>query len=126
MAPKRQFPARLPWGGYGSPCGNLPLQRRYAERHAEDPRAFPPVDVTFPGLADCRECDMCGGCETHEGCATDWDHLTWFLRFASPGEDTCGETGTVGGRPGHVCALPPGHGGEWHQDRRGNGWRTVA
>ena len=117
------YDVRLPWGGYGSPCGNLPLQRRYAERHADDPRNHPPVAVDFPGLADCQECDMCGGCETHDRCATDWDHLTWFLRFASPGEDPCGQTGTVGGRTGHVCALPPGHGGEWHQDRRGNGWQ---
>jgi hypothetical protein len=113
-----------PFGGYGSPCGNLPLQRRYAELHAEDPHALPPVYVDFPDLTDCRECDMCGGCEIHEGCATDWNHLTWFMRFASPGEDACGAEGGPAGRSGHACALPLGHGGCSHQDRRGNGWLT--
>jgi hypothetical protein len=81
--------------------------------------------VSFPDLADCRECEMCGGCEVHEGCTTDLNHIGWFLRFASPGERACGDTGTLSGRS-TVCALQAGHGGEWHQERGGAGWRIAG
>jgi hypothetical protein len=77
-------------------------------------------------LDGCRECLMCGGCEVHEGCATDWNHITWHFRFASPGEVSCGATGMVAGRSGYICALPPDHGGGWHQARGGDGWRTAS
>jgi hypothetical protein len=117
----RRYDPELPFGGLGSECGNLSLQRRLAELHAEDSRNLPAVDVSFPELADCRECDMCGGCETHEGCATDWNHITWLMGFASPGEPVCGAQGGPADRTNHVCALPPHH--NWHHmDRRGNGW----
>jgi hypothetical protein len=116
-----RYDPALPFGGYGSPCGNLALQRRRAEMHAEDSRNLPAVAVDFPDLADCQECDMCGGCETHGNCATDWNHLTWFMEFASPGEKTCRAAGGPAGRTGHACALPWPHNG-WHRDKRGNGW----
>jgi hypothetical protein len=113
-----------PWGGYGSPCGDLRLQRSRAEQHALYPCTPAPVDVSFPDLADCRECDMCRGCEVHDDCATDWNHITWFAQFAGPGEPACDSSGAPGGRPPKPCALPAGHGGDWHRDRRGNGWPT--
>lgn len=114
----------LPFGGYGSDCGNLWLQRRRAELHAEDPRNLQPVFVDFPDLADCRECDMCGGCETHEGCLTDLNHIEWFMVFASPGEAVCGAEGVLHGR-NYTCALPAGHGDDWHTARTGDGWPVV-
>jgi hypothetical protein len=112
----------LPWGGSGSPCGDLRMQRRRVQWHAMYPLTAPPVSIEFPELADCRECLMCGGCETHEGCAADWNHIAWHARFASPGEPECGARGTLArGAPG-VCALTAGHDGEWHQRRDGAGW----
>lgn len=114
----------LPFGGDGSDCGNLWLQRRRAAAHAEDPRHLPGVFVDFPDLADCRECDMCGGCETHQGCLTDLSHIEWRMVFASPGEPVCG---AVGGQHGYryVCALPADHDRDWHMCRRGNGWEVA-
>lgn len=75
-------------------------------------------------VADCRECDMCGGCETHEGCTTDLRHLDWFMQFASPGETPCGQPYTRHGTP-YICAKPAGHGGEWHMARTGDGWPNT-
>jgi hypothetical protein len=69
---------RLPFFGYGSPCGNLSLQRHRAALHAQDPRHVPPVFIDFPDLADCRECECCGGCETHEDCLTDIHHIEYW------------------------------------------------
>lgn len=77
-----------------------------------------------PALADCRECHMCGGCETHDGCATDWNHIVWFAQFASPGEPVCIATGAPQGRPARRCALPAGHCGGWHLAVDGSGWPT--
>lgn len=94
----------LPWSGYGSPCG--------------------PARVSFPELADCRECDMCGGCEAHEGCLTDLNHLDWFMQFASLGETSCGEVHAWHGTT-FVCAKPAGHGGQWHMARTGDGWPNA-
>jgi hypothetical protein len=113
----------IPWGGCGSPCGDLRMQRHREEWHALYPLTPPPVRVEFPGLADCRECPMCGGCETHEGCATDWNHIAWHAMFASPGEPECGDEGVVPGGQQATCALTRGHGGGWHQRRDGSGWR---
>ena len=115
----------LPWGGYGSPCGDLAAQRRHAVWHGRYPRTPAPVAITFPELADCRECLMCGGCEIHENCLTDWNHITWHARFASPGEPPCDERATVRGRDAQ-CALPAGHGGGWHMERDGNGWKAEG
>lgn len=110
----------LPFGGHGSPCGNLPLQRSRAAAHARDPRNLPGVDISFADLADCRECDMCGECETHQGCFSDLGHIGWYLRFASPGEPACG---AVEGP--QVCEMVAGHSGLWHQSRSGNGWKNA-
>lgn len=78
-------------------------------------------------LPDCRECDMCGGCEACDGCLHDFDHIAWFTRFASPGEPACNQMGTPQAcYPDRPCALPVNHDGTWHQDRRGNGWRTPT
>jgi hypothetical protein len=71
-------------------------------------------------LTTCRECLMCGGCEAHDGCLADFNHITWFTRFASPGEDACGAQGARDGR-NYACALPAGH-VWWHQARSGDGW----
>jgi hypothetical protein len=114
-----------PFGGYGSPCGDLALQRRRAAAHAGNPGNLPAVWAAFPDLADCAECDMCGGCETHEGCLTDLGHLDWFMQFASPGETPCGREHTRDGTP-YICAKPAGHGGEWHMARTGDGWPNTA
>ena len=74
---------------------------------------------------NCCECDMCGGCEVHEHCNEDFNHVVWFTRFASPGEPVCGAMGAPRGYPDRPCARPAGHGGEFHQDRRGNGWPML-
>lgn len=57
----------LPWGGFPSPCGR------------------PPLRVRFDQLADCRECDMCGG----------RDHLT---------ADQCGQFAVAALRLGQSLA----------------------
>ena len=97
----------LPWFGQGSPC--VRTNR---------------VNITFPEFADCRECDMCGGCETHGGCLTDLNHLDWFMQFASPGETPCGQDHAKRGIK-YVCAKPAGHGGAWHMARTGDGWPNA-
>lgn len=111
---------RLPFFGIGSDCGDLEIQRRRAVNFARG-IGVPPVSVSFPELADCRECDMCGGCETHEGCLTDLNHLDWFMQFASPGQTPCGQQHERHGIT-YTCALPDAHGGEWHMARTGDGW----
>lgn len=82
--------------------------------------------VPFPQLAGCRECDMCGACETHWGCLKDFDHIAWYAAFAADGEERCGARGgphprVVGDRV-HTCALPTGHETTWHRARDGNSW----
>ena len=117
---------RLPFFGVGSDCGNLYLQRRRAVLYAENPkRHLPPVFISFPELADCRECDMCGGCETHEGCLTDPSHIEFFMQFASLGETPCGQQHQRHGIT-YTCALPDQHAGEWHMARTGDGWPLTA
>lgn len=118
------YNAWLSWGGLrGSPCGDLAEQRERQALHARDPRYPASVHVSFPELADCRECPVCGDCETHQGCLTDLAHMEWHAQFASPGEPACVALGVIAGRSGFACALPIGHGGELHKDRLGNGWR---
>lgn len=68
----------------------------------------------------CRECAMCGGCETHDDCITDPLHIEWWLRFASPGEPVCGVT-----RDGVTCLLVAGHVSRWHQNPYENAWRVT-
>lgn len=99
--PTADYDPRLPWGGHGSPCV--------------------PSVIAFPDLADCRECLMCGGCEMHDECASDWNHITWFTQFASPGEPACKSRGTVAAIT-YECALPLEHGGGWHMAAGGSGW----
>ncbi len=89
--------------------------------HATDPRWPAAVWVSDADLADCRECGMCGGRLAHNDCLTDFAHLAWFAQFASPGETCCGAAGTVAGQR-FTCDLPPGHDGELHRDKMGNGW----
>jgi hypothetical protein len=115
------YDPHLPFGGLGSECGNLELQRRRDELHAQDPRIPAGVFIEFYELADCRECDMCGGCETHQGCVYKPSHIEWRMLFASPGELECGAQGIVDGR-WYVCGKIAGHGGRWHQCRRGRWW----
>lgn len=115
-----KYDVTVPWGGCGSPCGNLHLQRSRAANHAHDPRSLPGVEVSFVDLADCQECPMCGDCEVHGECATDWGHIVWLAQFASPGEPVCDGVGGL-----HLprrCALPAGHGGVMHHARTGDGW----
>lgn len=117
------YDLNLPWGGHGSPCGILHLQRSRAAKHAVDPRSLPGVEVSFVELADCQECQLCAGCEVHEGCTTDWAHIEWHARFASPGVAACGDMGDVfGGR--YLCALPADHKVTTHMARGGTGWPT--
>lgn len=80
-------------------------------------------------VADCAECELCGGCATHF-CYRDEKssalHMGWFVDFASPGEEECG---SVGGPPNLVpsqyqprpCQLPAGHKGK-HRARMGWSW----
>lgn len=114
----------LPWGGYGSPCGDLAAQRRREVWHGMYPQTPAPAAVTFPDLADCRECLMCGGCEIHDGCLADWNHIAWHTQFASPGEEPCGHQGATPQGRAARCALTAGHAGEWHMERGGAGWRA--
>lgn len=121
MAPSH----RPPFFDHSSPCANLGLQLRRAEQHIGYPATPPPVLVSVTDLANCTECDMCGGCETHEGCLTDLNHLDWFTRFASPGETPCAEQHVRHGYT-FTCALPAGHGQTWHQARTGDGWGVAS
>lgn len=110
-------------GAWSSPCANEALQQRRARLRAMDPygRGIASVFAPLIDLADCRECDMCGGCKTHEGCLTDLRHIEFFLQFATPGEAACGGRGEVGGEE-YACALPRGHRGGWHRARGGSSW----
>ena len=56
---------------------------------------------------NCCECDMCGGCEVHEHCNEDFNHVVWFTRFASPGEPVCGAMGAPRGYPDRPAPGPP-------------------
>ena len=69
---------------------------------------------------------MCSGCEIHDGCLADWNHITWHARFAAPGEPLCYAVGTVSSRGGYICELPGGHSEEWHQARDGAGWPRLS
>lgn len=105
----RRYDPRLPWGGVrGSPCGDPDLPHR--------------ITVSFADLADCSECPICGLCLIHDECHTGWDFLVWLAQFASPGEPACGEKGVIAARPGFSCELPLRHDGDFHKDKRGNGW----
>lgn len=84
-------------------------------------------------LDECTECELDGGCATHE-CYTDDSssvlHMDWFRDFASPGETECGSVGApenlvpsqYAPRP---CQLPTGHGGK-HRARTGWSWPLKA
>lgn len=83
-------------------------------------------------LDECVECELDGGCATHE-CYVDEQsavlHMDWFRDFASPGERECG---SVGGPAGQVpryaprpCQLPAGHGGRKHRARMGWAWPVT-
>ena len=81
-------------------------------------------------LDECVECELDGGCATHE-CYQDERsivlHMDWFRAFASPGEPECG---SVGGPPNLVpsqyaprpCQLPARHKGRKHRARMGWAW----
>lgn len=78
---------------------------------------------------ECVECELDGGCATHECYADEQSavlHMDWFRDFASPGEPECG---SVGGPPGQLlryaprpCQLRAEHGGRKHRSRIGWAW----
>jgi hypothetical protein len=81
-------------------------------------------------LDECRECELCAGCATHECYAEEASavlHMDWFRDFASPGEPECG---AMGGPASQVpapyaprpCQLPAGHKGSKHRARMGWAW----
>ncbi|MEH0417855.1 hypothetical protein [Streptomyces sp. B21-083] len=85
-------------------------------------------------LDECVECELDGGCATHE-CYRDASsavlHMDWFRDFASPGEAECG---SVGGPSNLVpsqyaprpCQLPAEHEGRTHRARMGWSWPAAG
>jgi hypothetical protein len=81
-------------------------------------------------IDECAECELCGGCATHECYEKDSTavlHMDWFRDFASPGEPECGSIGGPADcvpsqyRP-RPCNLPAGHDGDNHRARMGWSW----